>query len=135
MHFSQLFPSLQHIKMTLVEQPDTFSNTLENKPKQSHISQLKRQLSENANVMNNMQDSPVSRLSRVFDSTSIESLTERHFPINQVNSSVNETKQNTGFDATVDQHPMSFKDIQAKFQYTLPIQNEQVKKALNFPDS
>lgn len=121
------------------EKPDAFSRALENKPRNSHISQIKKQFEENDSTTYSSGPS-VNRLSRVFESTHLHTTIVRPTPATKPPSlrpnSISKTTPPsqpanvTREEPQIDQTPLAFKDIRARFQQQQqqqqPLQNEQV---------
>lgn len=98
--------------MNSSEKPDAFSKALENKPRHSHINQIKKQFEENETV--NYSNGPsVNRLSRVFESTQLET---RPIPPTKPPSLRPNSISKPQEEPEIDQTQLSFKDIRARFQ-------------------
>lgn len=128
---------------------DAFSKTLESKPRHSHIHQLKQQHSQDNNESTDGGGSTVNRLSRVFEtsqsidkqqkpippskppsltkpSTSIKSSRRQPPPPPPMQPQYRSSQQPKP-EVEIDQMPLAFKDIRARFQQdnALPIRNQQ----------
>ncbi|CAO0799422.1 unnamed protein product [Mucor circinelloides] len=136
---------------------DAFSKTLESKPRHSHIHQLKQQHSQDNNESTDGGGSTVNRLSRVFETS--QSIDKQQKPIppskppsltkpsTSIKSSPRQppppppmqpqyrSSQQPKPEVEIDQTPLAFKDIRARFQQdnALPIRNQQTKYRTPIP--
>lgn len=96
--------------------PDAFSKTLESKPRQSCIQHLQQEED------NKVGGSTVNRLSRVFETTNLDKNKAKPPPLKATPLS----KPKVEIEPNIDQTPLAFKDIRARFQEESSIPLNQV---------
>ncbi|GAN04311.1 hypothetical protein MAM1_0060c03771 [Mucor ambiguus] len=130
--------------------PDAFSKTLESKPRHSHIHQLKQHYAQDDHESTDGGGSTVNRLSRVFETNQLIDKPPKPLPPSKPPSLSKPSiaikppprqpppppmqhqhhrpsQQQPKPEAEIDQTPLAFKDIRARFQQdnALPIRNQQ----------